>query len=536
MKVKNKKKFIALSLVILLAAVMLTTVEAAVTKVSGSGSSATVSLETSRNIGETLASGVLGLLGDILGFAISGVFSFITPLINGLAIVIITVLFTIFSTGFGEHIPPLPDNIVFNKIPVLDANFVNPHTNSLINKIGGSFIGDLFMSLQTIAITVFIIAAMVTGLKIALSTIAAKRAQYKQVAMKWLTGFIILLTLRWILAGVFLINETLVAQFARIAKASDFSIRVVPTLPIPIIGKLLSEVIGGVTKFITGNRGIPVPGYLGLILFSLFEGFTGDIVASIVGFVIVGQASVVLGSYFKRLFMCLLLGVISPLMVAVDTIVAVSGGQSQIFKSWLKNFIFTVFTQSFHAAYMVVAFRLMNRVTNISDVSSTLASIIVVTLTTGLVKMEKMLKGMFGFGDSMGGSLADGKKSMKKAMGAVAGLAAAAKSLGDNRPKEAAAKQRRQAFAAEKAHLKERTAFQSAKEAKANGNMDEYRRQMKIAADARKEAKANGSTGNTRIYNNYGAGGAGGAVVLVQVDQAAVLVQAEAARITYNQF
>ena len=92
---ENKKKIIALSFVILLAAVMLTTVEAAVTKVSGSGTSATVSLETTRSIGATLADEVLGLLGDILGFAISGVFSFITPLINGLAIVIIIVLFTI---------------------------------------------------------------------------------------------------------------------------------------------------------------------------------------------------------------------------------------------------------------------------------------------------------------------------------------------------------------------------------------------------------------------------------------------------------
>lgn len=519
MKVKNKKKIIALSIAILFAVVMLTTVEAAVTNSGSTG------LVTSGNWVENLGAELLAALGKILGFAFSGIFSFITPLISGLSAVLLFTLVTLFATSTGEYILPMPDNVVFNKMPFLDANFINPHQRSLINQIGGDLIGDLFLSFQTIAVTAFIVAAMVTGLKIALSTIAAKRAQYKQVAMKWLMGFIILLCLRWILAGIFLINETLVLAFAKIAKSSAFSISVTPTVPVPIIGKIIQDVIGGIKKLLTGTSGIDVPGYLGLIMYSMFAGFTGDIVGSIVGFVILGQTTVILGSYIKRMFMCMFLGVISPLIIATDTIVAVSGGQSQVFKSWFKNFIFTVFSQSFHAAYMVVAFRFMKQATGVADISDTLASIVVITLTTGLVKMEKMLKGMFGFGDSMAGSLADGKKSMKKAMGAVAGLAAASKALADNKPKFEAARKQKAAYTAEQNRIingrraanNASNAYTAMKEAKANGNMDEYYRQRKIAADANREAKGYGyefkngtiniTGGNIQTSGNQGNGG-----------------------------
>ncbi len=522
MKIKNKKKIIALSIAILFAVVMLTTVEAAVTNSGSTG------LTTNDNWIENLGTKLLSALGNLLGFAFSGIFSFITPLISGLSAVLLFTLVTIFATSTGEYILPMPDNVVFNKMPFLDANFINPHQRSLIKQIGGTFIGDLFMSFQTVAITVFIVAAMVTGLKIALSTIAAKRAQYKQVAMKWLMGFIMLLCLRWILAGIFLINETLVLAFAKIAKSSDFSISVTPTVPVPIIGKIIQDVIGGIKKLFTGSSGFPVPGYLGLIMYSMFAGFTGDIVGSIVGFVILGQTTVILGSYIKRMFMCMFLGVISPLIIATDTIVAVSGGQSQVFKSWLKNFIFTVFSQSFHAAYMVVAFRFMKQATGVANISSTLASIIVITLTTGLVKMEKMLKGMFGFGDSMAGSLADGKKGMKKAMGAVAGLAAASRALADNKPKFDAARKQKAAYTAEQNRIlngrraanNASNAYTAMKEAKANGNMAEYYKQRKIAADANREAKGYGyefkngtiniTGGNIQATGGQGTGGGSG--------------------------
>ena len=97
--------------------------------------------------------------------------------------------------------------------------------------------------------------------------------------------------------------------------------------------------------------------------------------------------------------MCILLGVISPLIVAVDTIVGITGGKTTIFVSWLKNFIFTVFTQAFHAAYMVVVLAILANIYSEAawKGSYALQSIITITLTTGLVKLEKALKGMFGF-------------------------------------------------------------------------------------------------------------------------------------------
>jgi len=453
------------------------------------------------------------VIGTIGKAAMSGVGSFITPIINVLSIVMWILLEGIFRFGTASWSSPLPDAVVFNKVPILDANFVNPHKDALVNTIGTNLAANLFATFRVIAETIFIIAAMITGLKLALSTIATKKAQYKEATMKWVAGFALLFALKWIIAGVFYINEELVADLAALAKVSNVKIPIYVTQAIPIIGQLLTDLVKSVAS-LWGGDGTPFygTGYYGIIGANLVKAVGGDIIASIVAFVIIGQSFVVLGSYFKRLFMCLVLGVLSPLIVAVDTITGIAGTKSTVFITWLKSFVFTVFTQAFHAAYLVVVFQVLAAIYKESWGNQYLQSIITIMLTTGLVKMEKMLKGMFGFGESAAGSLSDGSKGMKKAMQAGAGLMAAAKSLGDNKGKMQDAAKRRQAFAGEKASLlgsKERDAYQAAKAAKANGNMDEYRKQMKLAADAR---RASSTGGNTRAMNNAqgNSGGNGG--------------------------
>ena len=496
----NYKKICLLLVVLIVSCVAINGVEAAVT--SNSGTVVNDNTGTAGNI----INGIADVLAYIGGMAASGVFSTITALINVLSIALFLTLYLVLSAGTGDYTHlPMPDTIVFNRFAFFDPNFINPANDSLVKGFG-NVLSNLFASFHTVAIAVFIVAAMVTGLKLALSSVAAKKAQYKEAALKWISGFLVLICLKWILAAIFYINESLVAMLYKLTLSTDLKIPVYIFDAVPIFGKLLTDLFKGLESMTGWTAHFTIPGYLGIVLSNLCKSMGGNIIASVVGFVVMGQTITIVGSYLKRTFMCILLGIISPLIVAADTIMSATGKQSTIFKSWLQNFAVTVFMQSIHAMYMVVALQLISGVYKngqfTGGFTETQASIVTIVLTTGLVKLEKMFKSLFGIGDSFAGDLKSGAKGMVQAMGAVRGIAAGAKAVGDNAGKMRDAAKRKQAYSRELTNLKSQpareraaTAFEAAKKAKAQGTeegMAEYRKQRQIAADAMKEAKQAG--------------------------------------------
>lgn len=512
MKKNHKRIILLLALIVVVASCFaFNSVEAAIT--TAIGGKVTVAENTSSS--SAIANGIVDIISYVGGMAASGVFATITAFINVLSVAMFLILEAVMVLGTGDitHIP-MPDTIVFNRFAFFDPNFVNPATGSLTGGFA-SVLRDVFASFQTIAIAIFVIAAMVTGLRLALSSVAAKKAQYKEAAMKWITGFVILICLRWILAGIFYINEQIVAELYKLTvNANDLKIPVYVTTAIPIFGQPITDLIKLLEDFTGWDLAWNVSGYLGIVLANLAKSMGGDIISSIVGFILMGQTLTIVGSYLKRVFMCIILGIVSPLIVATDTITSVQGKQSTIFKNWLKNFTLTVFMQSLHALYMVVVLQILallygSHTTGFAgQLTSAQVSIITIVLTTGLVKLEKMIKGMFGIGDSFAGDLKDGGKSMMKAMGALKGAGAAVSALKDNVPKMKEASKRKQAYGSELNRLKgeqsvdnARSALEAAKKAKAEGNMDEYKKQMQIAWDSRKEAKERGVDWNYATKN-----------------------------------
>ena len=521
MKIKNNYKKICLLLVILvISCFVLTSVDAAVTSSSG-----TVTTDNT-SLGGDIINGIGNVLSYIGGMAASGVFSTITATINILSIAMFLVLYLVLSAGTGDYTHlPFPDTIVFNRFPFFDPNFINPANGSLIKGFG-TVLEDLFASFQTIAIAIFIIAAMITGLRMALSSIASKKAQYKEAALKWVTGFLILICLKWIIAGIFYINETLVATLYGLTNNDDLMIPVYIFDIIPIFGRLLTDALKALESVTGATAHFPIPGYLGIVLANLCKSIGGNIIASIVGFILMGQTLTIVGSYLKRTFMCILLGIVSPLIVAADTISLANGKQSSVFKNWLQNFTVTVFIQTIHAVYMVVILQILGNLYKSGSftggLTETQTSIVTIMLTTGLVKLEKMIKGMFGIGDSMAGELKDGSKGMMKAFGAIKGAGAAVKSLSDNAPKMKDSAKRKQAYTKELNTLKNqqaageryKDAMSAARDAKHRGDTTEYAKQMKLAMEARREAvlsdnnnKQGKNTGNGN--NNNGSNGNG---------------------------
>lgn len=233
MKIKNKyKKIFLLLVIILISGLLLNSTYAAITLSGGI---------VGTDEGDVV--NAVGIAAEaiykILEMPVTGMLAPITWTIVLLAVILWFVLWVVFAIGTGSVLfIPTPDVIVFNRFAFFDANFINPANNSLLSKLEG-ILGNLFESFQTVAIALFVVAAMVAGIKMALSTIAAKKAQYKEAAMKWVTGFIILLCLKYLIAGIFYLNEYLVATLYGIV--ANIEIKFNGFEMIPVYGGMLGD-------------------------------------------------------------------------------------------------------------------------------------------------------------------------------------------------------------------------------------------------------------------------------------------------------
>lgn len=388
---------------------------------------------TPETIGDALAT---GLKEGVVNASFAG----LATLLSLLAQVLFLLLDLVFGVGLsGTAAYPFPDKVIFNQIAILDPNFTAPNSESITYAIK-DIINSTFLSLQSIAISVFAIAAMIMGIKLALTTIASEKAKYKQAISKWLIGVIILFMLKYIIAGIFYLNEEIVKAVSAGAAQIKFEVNVFET--IPIFGQSLGTLITEALDALDVKSSVDHYGYLGLVLKSIFEGQGGDIFSSIIAFIIMGQSIAILLSYFKRLFYSLLLSIVSPLIVAVDTVNKSLGIQSKILSTWMKEFSITVFIQSIHALFLTIILKILSKVyaLTLAEMTDSMKGIIAIILTTALVKFEKVFKSLFGIrtgmmGDIKGGTAAAFKAihGVKQGVGAVADNAKKAKAAIDKK-------------------------------------------------------------------------------------------------------
>jgi len=444
MKKTNKKtKVIIVLSIFFIVSIILNSVYARITSPSGGVQTGAMSPSSA---------GDNRLYDIITDVAASALFSGIGTLIAGLAVALFMTLQTIFGAATGSFLDvAMPDTVVLNRMAFFDPNFINPATGSIIDPIH-TIVKNLYASFYTIAMSVFIISAMVVGLKLAISSIAAKKAQYKEASMKWITGILILFFLKWIMALIFYVNELLVSKISAECVNISIPVEILDALNIvPMFGALIKNL----TEFVAGGPvEIHVHGYSGLILSSVVEGIGGNLIGAVISLILLGQTFTIFFSYLRRVIVCLFLGLISPLVVAVDTITSSSGKKATLFMNWLKNFATTVFIQSIHAMYMLVALAIIEEMYQTSSMNSSQRSLIVIALTTGLVKLEKIIKSMFGIGESLAGDLKDGSKGMSRALGMLKDLGAGLKAGSDNGAKQKAAGKRRAAYQAELSQLR----------------------------------------------------------------------------------
>ncbi|MNP01884.1 hypothetical protein D3C76_937120 [compost metagenome] len=272
-------------------------------------------------------------------------FAVLSGLVNIIIFVIFALLYAIFiagGIGGASGSFPFVDQIIFNKIAFFDPNFIN--TPTVTGVAGGAdvtsapvyimkgIIQQLYYSAFIISGAIFVIAAMVIGIKLAISTIASEKAHYKEALTHWLFGLVLLFTVHFLMAGIFAINEKIVEIASRSVQDSvEFKLDVLQAIPVigSTVGKTVSSIIGGISDAIsklTGGSGNTTPtavtlhGYGGMLMMFALKAFGGDFISSIICAILLGQTVIIIVMYVRRLFYCIILGMLAPAIVAVDVI------------------------------------------------------------------------------------------------------------------------------------------------------------------------------------------------------------------------
>ena len=160
--------------------------------------------------------------------------------ITSIGVLLFTILYLVFQSigaSANWHDMPWPDDLVFNRLAFFDPNFINPPTvngNLIVDSPVAAMhdiIQNMYYSFFILAGTIFVIAAMVIGIKLALSTLATQKAQYKTALTNWVMGVVLLFTVHFLMAGIFYINEQIVeSAYTVVENSIKFPLDIVSTV------------------------------------------------------------------------------------------------------------------------------------------------------------------------------------------------------------------------------------------------------------------------------------------------------------------
>lgn len=105
------------------------------------------------------------------------------------------------------------EDILFNKVPILNVNFFKTTNSEVISDIRGS-IATWYYALRNIAIILSLAVLIYIGIRMAISTIAEDKAKYKKMLVDWIVGFITIFLLHYIIVIAVNVNDLLVEIFA----------------------------------------------------------------------------------------------------------------------------------------------------------------------------------------------------------------------------------------------------------------------------------------------------------------------------------
>ena len=119
-------------------------------------------------------------------------------------------------TGTSSAVMPWADAILFNAVPILDPNFINPEPGSITEILKG-VLGKLYFTVFYLSVSFFSISVLLMAIKLAISSIASEKAKYKEAITNWIIGLVLLFSMHFFMSFCFYLNEGLVEVASNIA-------------------------------------------------------------------------------------------------------------------------------------------------------------------------------------------------------------------------------------------------------------------------------------------------------------------------------
>lgn len=263
----------------------------------------TIDTNESSGIGATIVKFIQDVILGLIGKAIVGLAWCVEVLVRGVC--------ALLTFDTSNAIFPWADRVIFNGMPLLDVNFINPAEGSLFMKTGGTYTGigdavrNIYFSGVSIALGFLGIVVAVMAIRLAISSIASEKAKYKEAITHWVTALILVFGMHYVISLTFYINEQLVEVASSIvleqmsgyqSKLDTFFQTIgvqTESTPVELLGEYFRSV--AVEEWNT-------TGFTSAILYAVF------IVQSLMFFY----------AYIKRFFYVVILAIISPFVVIYD--------------------------------------------------------------------------------------------------------------------------------------------------------------------------------------------------------------------------
>lgn len=120
------------------------------------------------------------------------------------------------------------DKIIFNKVPLLDVNVFSDTAGGYKLKDDSSLqiirdsVASWYYIIRNITIAVMLIILIYVGIRMAITTVASEKAEYKRMLVSWVVGFLIIFLIQYFLILVLNINSTILGWIMKSQNSLGF--------------------------------------------------------------------------------------------------------------------------------------------------------------------------------------------------------------------------------------------------------------------------------------------------------------------------
>lgn len=250
--------------------------------------------------------------------------------------------------------------LVFGKMNFFDINFFkkdNTDTDLQINI--KQHIATIYYSVRNIAIVANLVVLIYTGIRMALSSIAADKAKYKKMLMGWVQSFIIMMLLPYIMIIILGISQA------------------------------LSNLCEQIMIALCGNQIINIEDNLFNSATTSTEKGFAILIPTLVYWILTFYQLKFFWIYGKRLFNTAFLIVISPFVLVQHSFDKAGDGEASSFNAWIREYTMNLMLQPLHALIYTV---FMTIASNIMLEAPLLAVVLLTTLSRGERVVRNVLR------------------------------------------------------------------------------------------------------------------------------------------------